>query len=285
MGQASIMRNLAIYNQLWDGADLPTDRRTTESFTVHGARLTIALQVQEATLRRFLKASGELARGIGFLSRCLLAWPESTQGSRPFTDAPSAWPQLEAFNRQLTAILNQEAALDASGGLRPMLLTFTPEAKAAWVAFHDRIEREIKDGGQYREVRDVASKAADNAARLAALFHVFEDVPGTAVSEASFQAASRIAEWHLGEARRFLGELALPAGLEDAVRLDSWLIAFCHRHGTDRVPTREVLRFGPGRLRDKARLAAAIQDLEDLGRAQRLLDRRQKYLAVNPSLL
>ena len=88
MGQESIMRNLAIYNQPWDGADLPTDRRTSESFTVRGARLTIALQVQETTLRVFLHGSGELARGIGFLSRCLLAWPESTQGRRAFTDAP-----------------------------------------------------------------------------------------------------------------------------------------------------------------------------------------------------
>jgi putative DNA primase/helicase len=285
MGQESIMRNLAIYNQLWDGADLPTDRRTSESFIVRGARLTIALQVQEVTLRVFLNASGELARGIGFLSRCLLAWPESTQGSRAFTDAPPAWPQLEAFNQRIAAILNQDVDLDVSGGLRPLLLTFTPAAKAAWVAFHDKIERELADGGQYHEVRDVASKAADNAGRISALFHVFEGAPGSAVAEVSFKAASRIAEWHLGEARRFLSELALPSGLEDAARLDAWLIAYCHRHGTDRVATTDVQRLGPGRLRDKARLDAAVQDLEDLGRAQPDQDGRRRCIAVNPSLL
>jgi putative DNA primase/helicase len=285
MGQESIMRNLATYNQLWDGADLPTDRRSTESFTVRGARLTIAIQVQEVPLRVFLNASGELARGIGFLSRCLLAWPESTQGSRAFTDAPPAWPQLEAFNGRLAAILNQDVDLDAGGGLRPLLLTFTPAAKAAWVAFHDKIEREIAAGGQYHEVRDVASKTADNAGRISALFHVFEELPGSAVAEASFQAASRIAEWHLGEARRFLGELALPSGLEDAARLDAWLIAYCQRHGLDRVPTMDVQRLGPGRLRDMTRLDAALQKLEDLGRAQRGQDGRRKWIAVNPWLL
>jgi putative DNA primase/helicase len=285
MGQESIMRNLAIYNQLWDGADLPTDRRTSESFIVRGARLTIALQVQEVTLRVFLNASGELARGIGFLSRCLLAWPESTQGSRAFTDAPPEWPQLEAFNRRMASILNQDVDLDAGGGLRPLLLTFTPAAKAAWVAFHDKIERELADGGQYHEVRDVASKAADNAGRISALFHVFEGVPGSAVAEVSFKAASRVAEWHLGEARRFLSELALPSGLEDAARLDSWVIAYCHRHGTDRVVTKTIQNFGPGRLRNKARLDAAVQKLEDLGRAQRGGDGMHKCIAVNPSLL
>ena len=285
MGQESIMRNLAMYNQLWDGADLPTDRRSSESFIVRGARLTIALQVQEETLRVFLHASGELARGIGFLSRCLLAWPESTQGTRAFTDAPPAWPKLEAFNRRMASILNQDVDLDGSGGLTPSLLTFTPEAKAAWVAFHDQIERELKDGGRYHEVRDVASKAADNAGRISALFHVFEGAPGAAVAEDTFKAASRIAEWHLGEARRFLGELALPSELEEAARLDAWLIDYCHRHGVDWVSTTELLRFGPRRLRDKAKLDAAIQDLEDLRRAQRVRRGRRTGIAVNPSLL
>ena len=285
MGQGSAMRSLAIYNQLWEGADLPTDRRSSESFIVRGARLTIALQVQETPLRMFLKASGELARGIGFLARCLVAWPESTQGSRAFTDPPTTWPHLEAFNRRMTSILNQPAHIDVFGGLTPATLTFTAEAKAAWVAFHDKVERELADGGKYREIRDVASKAADNAARLSALFHVFEDDPGTAVAVDRFLAASRIAEWHLGEARRFLSELALPSGLEDAARLDSWLIAYCKLHGLDRVPTTIIQRRGPNGTRNKASLDAAVQELEDLGRAQRAQDGRRKFIAVNPSLL
>jgi len=53
MGKDSVMRNLATLNQLWDGMEIATERRATESFTVRGARLTIALQVQEATLRSF----------------------------------------------------------------------------------------------------------------------------------------------------------------------------------------------------------------------------------------
>lgn len=98
MGKDSVMRNLATLNQLWDGVEIATERRTTESFTVRGARLTIALQVQEATLRSFFDRSGGLARGTGFLARFLLAWPESTQGHRPFTDPPESWPALARFN-------------------------------------------------------------------------------------------------------------------------------------------------------------------------------------------
>src|SRR5690606_31551671 len=87
MGRESIMRNLAILNELWDGRPQSFDRRKEGgSFTVRGARLTVALQVQEATLREFFARSGVLARGSGFLARFLVSWPESTQGQRLFSE-------------------------------------------------------------------------------------------------------------------------------------------------------------------------------------------------------
>jgi len=285
MGKDSIMRNLATFDLLWDGADIATERRTTESFTVRGARLTIALQVQEATLRAFLLQSGELARGIGFLARCLVAWPESTQGFRPFMDAPNAWPALGAFNRRMGLILNQGAPISEDGALTPAMLEFTTEAKAAWVAFHDRIERELCEGGILRDVRDVASKIADNASRLAALFHVFEGVPGTMVGADSFNAGARIAEWHLNESRRFFGELALPPGLANAARLEDWLVKRCHQKGVDMVTTQEVQQFGPNLLRKIETIEAAALELAELGRLHVLKEGKRKCLAVNPCIL
>jgi hypothetical protein len=52
------MRNLALLNVLWDGGTHSVGRRTSESFTVRGARLTVALQVQETTLREFFSPIG-----------------------------------------------------------------------------------------------------------------------------------------------------------------------------------------------------------------------------------
>ena len=62
------MRNLTLLNVLWDGGTHSVGRRTSECFTVKGARLTVALQVQEPTLREFFARSGTLARGTGFLA-------------------------------------------------------------------------------------------------------------------------------------------------------------------------------------------------------------------------
>lgn len=284
MGKESAMRNLATLNQLWDGTDMPTERRSSESFTVRGARLTMALQVQESTLRAFFKASGELARGTGFLARFLIAWPESTQGNRPFTEAPENWPALAAFNKRISEILNQDILLTGDGALQPDLLNLSPEAKAAWIQFHDAIESGLHTGGALFDIRDVASKIADNAARLACLLHYFEHGKGD-IGVDAFVSASRIAAWHLSEARRFFGGLALPVELADAARLDEWLLTYCHQHKTGEVPVSKVQQYGPCGLRAKVAIDGAMEELESLERARRVKDGKRRMIHLNPALL
>jgi putative DNA primase/helicase len=283
MGKDSVMRNLALLNQLWDGASLTIDRRSTESFAVRGARLTMALQVQEPTLRSFFDKTGPLARGTGFLARFLVSWPESTQGNRPYTDPPEDWPKLTAFHKKIEEILRITVLVDDAGALSPVPLTLTPDAKAAWEEFHNEVERELSSGGELYDVRDVASKSADNAVRLAVLFQIFEHGPGGAVELDCFERAGRIVAWHLNEARRFFGELALPAELADAARLDTWLIGYCQREQTHLIPTREAQRLGP--VRDKGKLMAALGELEELDRVRVTKERPRKIIKVNPALM
>jgi len=284
MSGDSVMRNLAVLNQLWDGATLSTERRSSESFTVRGARLTMALQVQEATIRAFFDSTKGLARGTGFLARFLVSWPESTQGTRHYTDAPANWPALASFNNKLTAILNRRVPIDADGGLSPAMLTLAPEAKAAWVTFHNAIEAELSTGHELHDVRDVASKTADNAARLAALFHTFSGNIGPIDFEA-MESATRVTYWHLTEAKRFLGELAMPSELVNPARLDNWLLDYCKRERTDKVATREIQQFGPNGLRNKAKLTEAIKELADLGRVRVMNDGKKRLIQINPALL
>lgn len=281
MGKDSVMRNLALLNILWDGGVHTIGRRTSESFEVRGARLAAGLMVQEATLREFFAKSGQLARGTGFLARFLVSWPASTQGARFFEEPPESWPRLAAFHRRITEILNLPAPMDDNGVLAPAVLSLAPEAKAAWIAFHDAIERELASGGELYDVRDVAAKAADNAARLAALFQVFGHGVG-AISLDCFVRASRIVAWHLSESRRFFGELALPGELVDAARLDSWLIEYCKREGTHVVGKNHVRQHGP--LRDGLRLDSAIRELAELDRLRLEKDGKRFVIYLSPAL-
>src|SRR5699024_11770019 len=84
MNSDSVMRNLAVLNVLWDGGAHKSSRRSVESYTVRGARLTVSLQAQLAVLSSFMGKAGDLARGSGFLARFLVAWPETTQGTRMY---------------------------------------------------------------------------------------------------------------------------------------------------------------------------------------------------------
>lgn len=281
MGKDSIMKNLSQLNQLWDGNSLAIDRKTSDSFIVKGARLTVALQVQETTLKLFFDKSGELARGTGFLARFLMACPESTQGHRLFTEAPKNWPYLTAFNRRIAAILNEPVPIDEHGALIPTTLELSHEAKAAWVIYHDAIEKQLASGGELYDVRDVASKSADNATRLAALFQ-WLDESNRPISLDAFERASRILAWHLSESRRFFGELALPDELVDAARLDCWLIDYCKREKTCLVGKNVILQYGP--LRKKEKLDTAIRELTELDRLQVQKNGKRIILAINPNL-
>lgn len=144
-----------------------------------------------------------------------------------------------------------------------------------------RHRSELKAGGELHDVRDVASKTADNAARLAALFQMFEHGMG-AVGLDAFEAASLIAAWHLGESRRFFGELALPPEMADAARLDAWLIGHCRRERTHVAGKNHVRQHGP--LRDGGRLDAAIKELTELDRLRMVTEGRRFILRLNPAL-
>ena len=172
--------------------------------------------------------------------------------------------------------------IDANGALTPLMLPMTADAKAAWVDYHDAIEGELASGGELYDVRDVASKSADNAARLAALFQRF-DGDGDAIGADELQNASRITAWHLNEARRFFGELALPDELANAARLDSWLLEYCRRVRTHLVGKNHARQHGP--LRDGVALNTAIVELADLDRVRLVKDGKHLTIHVNPKLL
>ena len=277
MGGESLTRNLSTLNQCWDGFTPRIDRKTSACIEAKRVRLTMALLVQESTLMAFIEKTGGLARGTGFFARFLLAWPESTQGTRLFREASKHWPALEAFNGRVAQILDQPVHLTEHGDLEPQVLELTPEAKAHWVAHYNATERELGNGGELHEVSDIASKSADQAARIAALFHVLEGGAGSIGLDA-MERACDVAQWHLGESLRFFSEVSAPAGLADAARLDAWLI----KSGEMEQSKNHVRRFGP--IRDGDRLNVAIEELRGLDRLRVSVEGKKTTLVINPAL-
>lgn len=284
MGRDSVMRNLSLLNALWDGTRHRVERRTSESFTVSGARLTMGLAAQPETVRQFMEGTKGLARGNGFAARFLIAAPDSTQGTRLFKDAP-AWAHLPAFAARLRAMLALPSIVNEGGGLELPMLTLTADAHALWRRFHDDVEAELRPGGEMADARDVASKAADNVARMAALFHLYAHGPAGQVGADCVGAAARIVHWHLFQARAFLGEVAAPRERSSARKLDAWLLDTCRQSGTQEVDRRAVQRTGPNATRGAAELGAALAELAEAGRIREVTEGRRKLVRVNPALL
>ena len=88
----------------------------------------------------------------------------------------------------------------------------------------------------------MASKAADNIARIAALFHILEHGPDGEVSAENVRRAAAILDYHLNEARRFFLGIAAPQEERDAAKLQEWLIAEARERGTDRISRRDADR-------------------------------------------
>lgn len=284
MGFEAILRNLALLNVLWDGGGIDIDRRSKESYRLRDRRLTFGVMVQPETMRSFIERSGTLPRGSGFIARFLIAWPASTQGYRPYRPAPAKMPAVDAFNQRITALLDTPLITDPQGGLVPTVLDMSPSAHAAWVQAYDAIERELASGGGYASIRDVAAKAAENIARLAALFHLLDHGLAGTIDRSCVESAAEIVRWHLQEAQRLLGDLDVPPTMAAAIRLDGWLRDEAMRTADGRIATTRIYRFGPGCVRDNEALKNAVALLAEHGRARLEEHGRRRFVVVNPAL-
>lgn len=285
MGYETILRNLALLNVLWDGGEISVDRRSKPSFRLRNRRLTFGVMIQPEALRGFIERAGALPRGSGFIARFLIAWPASTQGHRPYRRAPQAMPAVDVFNARVRALLDTPLTTDAQGGLAPTMLDLSPAAHAAWVHAYDHIERQLGGAGHYASIRDVAAKAAENIARLAALLHVLDHGPAGEIDESSVESASRIIDWHLHEARRLLADLDAPPELSAAIRFDAWLRDEALRTGDPRIASARIYQYGPGCVRYSKALRAALALLDERGRARVEQEGRHRFVVVNPALL
>lgn len=281
-----IMKTLSLHNSLWSGESVDVARRASDSFTVRGARMTIGIAIQPATLREFMHRSGSLARGTGWLARMLVAIPSSTQGQRLFKDPPADWPKVAKLNKRLLELLRMPLPfVGESCELNPPLLDFDADAKAYWVTLHDEFETALRKGGELADLRDSASKAGENVARIAALFHVLESGPVGQIGIDNVERAGALVAWHLNEAARMTSGMAITPQALAASDLDEWLIARCRLTGQGSVSTRDALQRGPSRLRSRVALDAALVELIEARRVRVADYGARRLIHVNPELL
>ena len=252
--QTGSTKFVAMLNRLWDAKDFIAHRKTSESFTIRNRRLTLSLMMQPLILQQMLSRDEGVSRQSGFLARCMICYPDSHMGKRLYKEPPKRSAAMKKFNDRIAACLEESSSLDKNGCSSLPTINFCRPAKDNWVKFFNEVERGLAKNDKWHSIPDFASKAGENVARLAGLFHLFSGSEGDISTEHTEQAIE-IVSWHLQEVSRLFDGSSKSVAENDATKLQRYI----KNKGLQATNYRQLRQSGP--LREKARLTRAINEL------------------------
>ena len=231
-----------------------------------GRRVSMHLLMQPVILQQLM--GDPLAQGQGWIARTLIAAPKSLAGTRMYR--PGQVPatkraEVLAYYAAVRALLDMPLPLHPDGDgyeLQPRPVTMSDDAQALWVEFYDEAERQQGKGGALASATAWASKAAEHAARIAAVVAIMGDRDAIEVCADDMMGGIAVADFYMGEHVRLMGQLADHHRLKLLHDLLQWL-----RDRGAKVRRGEVQQFTPRHLRDlKAEgLNPLLADLQKRG--------------------
>lgn len=266
MNSDNRQKTLAALNDLWQGNPIRRTRSGDGHATLYGRRLAVHLMVQPTVARGFM--ADPLATDTGFLPRFLMCEPPSAIGTRMQANARRDDMALAGFADRLRAILDTPLPMDAeTRELQPRVLGLSSDAHTLLAGFADAIEAAQAPGGDLAHITGTASKAAEQAARIAGVLTLWADLDAGAVKAETMADAIALAQFYLSEASRLANAATVSAEIDKAEALRKWLLeSWPHPE----VMTRDVVRLGPNPLRESPKARAALVILEKHGWLVRL---------------
>lgn len=267
MNRDNQMRSAAALSSLWDRGEADRIRAGDGATKLYGKRLAMHLLVQPVIAEGVL--SDAMLSGQGFLGRCLMAWPETRAGYRPYVSCDlSEEPAMRVYWARMNALLTRPPKLrkDQRNEIEPRVLHLSPSAKSAWIEMANSIERLQQPGRDYARIKTWAGKAAENIARVAGVLTIVRDPDAQTVEQSEIADAGKLLNFYLDEAVRLSETAAIPADILHAEALLEWCLETRRRT----IYSTVALQFGPSAIRDADRFAAAMRKLESCGWATEL---------------
>jgi hypothetical protein len=246
-------------SKLWDGDPITRTRGGDGNMLLYGRRLSVHLMIQPEISNALF--GNQLLIGQGLMSRCLVCYPASNIGNRPYKEADlSGTPEMGRYFGRMMSLLEAPLPLagDSQNQLEPRQLPLNPAAKNTWIGFHDHIEKLCRDGEPLHPIKGFAAKAAEHAARLAGTLALVEDLHISTIHPSHIEAGIELAQFYLGEALRLFNSAAENPDLVLAEKLLLW--AKDKGHTLISLPL--VYQAGPNGIRDKATAKRIVQILE-----------------------
>ena len=261
MNSENRQKTLAAFNDLWQANPIRRTRSGDGHATLFGRRLAVHLMVQPGVARAFL--SDPAAADTGFLPRFLICEPPSAIGTRMQANAKRDEVALASFGARLRDILETPLPMEPeTRELEPRTLELAPEARALLVGFSDAIEGAQAPGGNLAHISGTASKAAEQAARIAGVLTLWRDLQAPKVEARDMADAINLAQYYLAEASRLSSAALISAEIDKAEKLRRWLL---EKWSEPEIMVREVVNRGPNPLRESPKARAALGILEKHG--------------------
>jgi hypothetical protein len=259
------LKTAAAFSELWDARPIKRIRAGDEILVLRGRRVSAHLMMQP-NVSALLLADAMLAEQ-GLLSRLLIAAPESLTGTRFARDPlPASDMAIKTYEDRLVAIFDEPLPLapGKTNELEPRAVVLTGAARKEWFAFADATERRMAPGGDYESIRGLGNKLAEQAARIAGVLALVDDVQVSEIDKSQLEAGIALAEYYAAEALRLHA-----AGMDDpdlllAERLLTWLQAW---QGPISLP--DIYQRGPRPIRNVATAERIVRILEEHGHLRR----------------
>lgn len=259
----------AALSGMWDGKAISRTRGGVGNQYLPHRRVALHLSIQPR-MAEDLFANEELV-DQGILNRVLVVRPSSTAGTRLLDDTPAAKKEREMakvklarFDKRVNELL-QSAPHKVQGAgreVRPKCLTLDPGAFQRFREFYNQVERDLREGERFERIRGFAGKAAEQAARIAAVLTVFGDPSADEVSEKSFSIAVKLMNYYLAEALRLFDVGAVCTVMRDAERMRDWLL---NQWKEPLIDVGVATNRGPNRFRSADRVREIFRVLADYG--------------------
>lgn len=254
------LKSVSGLSKLWDGSGVDRVRSGDGAESFYGIRLACHILLQPVAAMSLL--ADPVANGQGFLARFLMSHPTSEIGFRLRTAYnPNSDKIVEHFGNRITAYLERDLPLDdnSRNRLAPRHLPILPEARTLLQAYALKIERLQAPGQSLSAVTAFASKSAEQAARIAGVLTLFENLDAQHISCDRMANGIDLAQYYLSEAQRLADVAIVPLEIQQAQALLIWLL---ERWTKPLVSIRAIVRLGPNTLRDAKRAKAAVGLLE-----------------------
>lgn len=259
-------RMIFILSKFWDGDPITRTRGSQgESGTLVGRRLSTHLMVQPIVATQVL--SDPLLQGQGFIARFLICNEKSIAGTwllceRDFNNGATNDPLVNRYWSCLGCLLDKPLSTDfKSGSLELRTMELVGDALNTWIALHDGIEKQIAPGGAYECIKAFASKAAEHAARIAAILAFVESYEHPTVEHV--ERAAQIISYYLDSMLVYIQN----ANQEENDFLAGELFVWIKNHG-GKLSANDFNRLTPVSLRYIKNVRPILKHLVDLGYLQ-----------------